>query len=145
MLCRQSGMRRLPRHQRGAVAVVVGLMMVVLVGVAAFTVDFGRWLIVRNELQNGADASALAGAGYLLNPPVSGKPNWVLATAQAQQAVALNRSERMALQSADVTPGIGTSRPAPSTQIPVRRRPQTTCLPYASRSSGQRGRTQGRC
>jgi uncharacterized membrane protein len=99
MLCRQSGMRRLPRHQRGAVAVVVGLMMVVLVGVAAFTVDFGRWLIVRNELQNGADASALAGAGYLLNPPVSGKPNWVLATAQAQQAVALNRSERMALQS----------------------------------------------
>jgi hypothetical protein len=105
MVCRQSGMRRLQRHQSGVVAVVVGLMMVVLVGVAAFTVDFGRWLIVRNELQNGADASALAGAGYLLNPPVSGKPNWVLATAQAQQAVALNRSERMALQSADVTPG----------------------------------------
>ena len=105
MLYRRSGMGRASRRQRGAVAVTVGISMAVLLGFGAFAIDFGRWLVVRNELQNAADASALAGAGYLLNPAVNGKPNWATATTQGHQAVTLNGSEAVALQAGVVTPG----------------------------------------
>ena len=45
---------------RGAVAVVVALLMVVLLGSAAISIDVGRLYVERRELHNGADAAALA-------------------------------------------------------------------------------------
>lgn len=45
---------------RGAVIVLVAILLFVLVGVAAFAIDFGYRHVVRNELQNAADAAALA-------------------------------------------------------------------------------------
>ena len=48
--------------ERGAVAVVVGLMLVVLVGFAAIAVDVGAMYSQRAQLQNAADAAALAAA-----------------------------------------------------------------------------------
>jgi hypothetical protein len=45
----------------GAVAVLLALLLAVLIGVAALVVDLGQIIIVRSELQNGADAGALAG------------------------------------------------------------------------------------
>lgn len=58
-------MRRIgPTHtlhgQDGAVAVLVAILMVVLLGAAAFSFDIGRILFERGQLQNGADAAALA-------------------------------------------------------------------------------------
>jgi len=53
------------RDQRGATAIVVGLMMFVLMGVAALSVDLGYVYTVRSELQNIADAAALATARKL--------------------------------------------------------------------------------
>jgi hypothetical protein len=53
------------QDQTGAVAVMVGLLLVVLVGFTALAVDIGHLLMVRNELQNAADAGALAGARNL--------------------------------------------------------------------------------
>jgi hypothetical protein len=48
------------RRERGAVAVVVALCMVVLLGFAALAVDIGSFVSDRQQLQNGADAGALA-------------------------------------------------------------------------------------
>ncbi len=104
----QLGGRREGRRQSGSVAVIVAFSLFVFIGVMAFVVDLGRWWVVRNELQNAADASALNGTGYLFNPPIGSAPatpNWALATANAQSAVSLNSSENVALATGDVTPG----------------------------------------
>ena len=55
------------KNQRGATAVIVGVSMFALVGFAALVVDLGNIYVARNELQNAADAGALAGAGNLYN------------------------------------------------------------------------------
>ncbi|WP_310077125.1 pilus assembly protein TadG-related protein [Sinomonas atrocyanea] len=51
----------------GATAVMVALLMVVLLGSAAFAVDFGHIVAERSQLQNGADAAALAVADTCAN------------------------------------------------------------------------------
>lgn len=52
-------MRRM-RRDDGATAIMVALVMVVLVGMAAFAVDMGSMHLQNRELQNSADAGALA-------------------------------------------------------------------------------------
>lgn len=54
-----------PRNQNGGVIVLVAVSMVVLLGFAALAVDVGHLVAARNELQNAADAGALAGARFL--------------------------------------------------------------------------------
>ena len=49
-------------HPRGVIAVQVGVMLTVLLGVAALTVDVGQMYAARSELQRARDAAALAGA-----------------------------------------------------------------------------------
>jgi Flp pilus assembly protein TadG len=49
-------------RQRGAIAILFGLTIFVLFGFMALAVDLGRTYVVRTELQNAADAAALAGA-----------------------------------------------------------------------------------
>lgn len=50
---------------RGAVAVLVAVLLVVLIGFVALAVDVGYLYVTRNELQNTADAAALAAARKL--------------------------------------------------------------------------------
>ena len=50
---------------RGAVAVIITLLLVALLGFGALAVDIGSVFVVRNELQNAADAGALAAARRL--------------------------------------------------------------------------------
>ncbi len=52
--------RRVARGERGVTAVVVAIVMVMLVGFAAIAVDVGALWWDRKQLQNGADAGALA-------------------------------------------------------------------------------------
>ena len=52
-------------RQRGAVAILFGLSIFVLFGFMALAIDLGRTYVVRTELQNAADAAALAGAKQL--------------------------------------------------------------------------------
>ena len=61
----------LQQRQRGAVAIMFGLTLVVLFGFMALVFDLGRTYVVRTELQNAADAAALAGAKDL-NQKLSG-------------------------------------------------------------------------
>ncbi len=51
--------------ERGATAIIVGLLMVVFIGIAAVAVDIGYAMVTRNELQNISDGAALAATGWL--------------------------------------------------------------------------------
>ena len=53
------------RKQKGAVAVVVGLSLVTLLAMGGVVLDLGHLYIAKSELQNAADAAALAGARSL--------------------------------------------------------------------------------
>jgi len=55
-------------RRRGAVIVWTAISAVMLLGFAALAVDLGYVRLVRNQLQNAADAAALAGASALLDP-----------------------------------------------------------------------------
>lgn len=55
----------LKTRQGGAVAVVVGISIVVLVGFLALVLDLGHLYIAKTELQNASDAAALSGAKEL--------------------------------------------------------------------------------
>ncbi len=118
--CRPS----LNRQQRGAVAIMAAPLMIMMVGITALAVDIGRIMVVRNELQNAADAAALAGAArfgsYI-------QPDWSAATAAAQVAITRSRSERTALTSGTIEAGFwpvtgaGPMRPynsAPTVALP---------------------------
>ena len=52
--------------ERGAVMVLVVLVMVVLLGAAALAIDVGVLYTARTQCQNAADSGALACAGYML-------------------------------------------------------------------------------
>src|SRR5258707_2131415 len=53
--------------RRGAVLVLVAILLTVLLGFLAFSIDLGYVEIARAELQTAADAGALAGARGLTN------------------------------------------------------------------------------
>jgi len=53
------------KDQKGATAIIVAVSLLVLLGFAAFAVDFGHRHVVQNELQNASDAGSLAGARQL--------------------------------------------------------------------------------
>ena len=59
------------RRERGAVAVIVALMMVVIMASAALGVDIGKLVYERQQLQNALDAAATAGAMHLPNDPAA--------------------------------------------------------------------------
>jgi len=56
-----------PSERDGATVIIVAIALVMLLGFGAFAVDIGYLYVVRNELQNAADAGALAGAAALYN------------------------------------------------------------------------------
>ena len=103
---------------RGAVAVIVALMIVVLLSVGALALDISNAMIARNELQNVADASALAGTrqlGLIYQALPAGTPytTYVLsdpsAVVTAATAVALaNQARQVAivLNPADIVIGV---------------------------------------
>lgn len=56
-------------RERGAVAIVVGLLIVILVGFVGLALDGGHLYLTKTELQNGADACALAASYDLSGAP----------------------------------------------------------------------------
>ena len=91
------------RDESGQVLVLVALGAVFLIGMAALAVDVSHGLVVRNELQNAADASALAGAGNLFLP--SPGPDWARAEGAASGSIAWNKSDGKSLVNCQVQSG----------------------------------------
>ena len=52
-------------ENRGAVVIMTGLCMVMLMGFAALVIDIGFGLVTKNQLHNVADAGSLAGTSQL--------------------------------------------------------------------------------
>jgi hypothetical protein len=78
------------RRQRGTVLVFVVMTLVVIFGFAGLAIDVGYMMIVRNQLQNAADAAALYGAEYLVNYAVNPVPDFTTAKAKALDAFTTN-------------------------------------------------------
>ena len=84
------------KNERGATVVIVSILMAMFIGFAALSVDVGHLYVVRNELQNGADAGALAGARFLYTgegTAVNPGANTI-----AYNAAVQNMSERSAVE-----------------------------------------------
>ncbi len=64
---RQGRPGRRPPHRReqGVVAILVGMTIVVMVGMVGLAIDLGQLYIAKTELQNSADACALAGVAAM--------------------------------------------------------------------------------
>ncbi|MDI6854090.1 MAG: pilus assembly protein TadG-related protein [Deltaproteobacteria bacterium] len=61
------------KDRRGSVTVASAVMMVLLLTVAGLVIDLGRLYVIKVELQNAADAGALAGANALFNTDFQAK------------------------------------------------------------------------
>lgn len=102
-------------RQKGATIVTVSLWLIVLTGLTALAFDVGRLLIIRNELQNAADAAALAGANCLDKTTApsgtdctrnfSTTMNWAIAKSKAENSIGLNKSDNKSLVDGVAEPG----------------------------------------
>ncbi|MEX3669800.1 TadG family pilus assembly protein [Paraburkholderia phenoliruptrix] len=107
----QSSLCPTAARERGVVAIQVAIFLVVLLGFAALAIDIARVLVVRNELQNAADAAALAGAGALSGSLTVNASSsvWTAADAAAkvaaQSVIAKNHADGVLLVDAAVDTG----------------------------------------
>lgn len=101
------------RRQRGSVSLWFLLTVTILLTFGAFAVDLPRVATVRNELQNAADAAALAGASKLLSG--TDGPDWPDAASATTTAVSLNASDGATLTTANVQTGFWNLTGSPST------------------------------
>lgn len=101
------------REEQGAAGVLTALLIIIFVAIMAIVIDLGHLHSVRNELQNAADAGALAGARALfkiedypivvaIDPPYCGE-----GAQRAKDAVVKNISDgsKLTLGDAEVTLG----------------------------------------
>jgi hypothetical protein len=93
---------RFNRNQSGVTVVLVAVLMVVFLGAAALAVDISHLYLVRNELQNAADAGALAGARFLYREDATAPYGIILdtgdASVKALNAAIANKSENLAVE-----------------------------------------------
>ena len=77
--------RRLPAREDGVVAIIIALVLAMLLGFGGVVLDLGHLFVNKTELQNAADACALAAAGQLACDPAGGAgcPASFLADAEA--------------------------------------------------------------
>lgn len=59
------------RDESGATAVLAATLAMLLVGISAFTLDFGRAYVSKRNLQTGADSGSLAAASFFTDKPGS--------------------------------------------------------------------------
>jgi len=99
-------------RQRAAAAVWTAITAILMVGFAALAVDLGHMRLVKVQLQNAADAAALAGASALMDPAGIGgnatpEQRAQEARLRASTYAAKNAAEKKAvlLDPADITVG----------------------------------------
>jgi Flp pilus assembly protein TadG len=95
------------RNEKGVSLVLVALCILVLIGFLGLAVDMGHLQAVRGELQNSADAVALAGAGSLYTKAPGALPvlDWNQAKTQATLFVGKNKSDNIALSGGEIVYG----------------------------------------
>jgi Flp pilus assembly protein TadG len=101
MVSERRGRRRQPR---GQALVTMALALLVILGFAGLAVDVGMVWLAKNEVQNAADAAALAGASKFYEN-YNATPQWSSAEALATSAIGYNKSLNQALTDGSVTSG----------------------------------------
>jgi hypothetical protein len=88
-------------NRKGATLVLVAILMTVMIGFAGIAIDASRMYVMRSQLQNAADASAVAGIVEVKDKRPTN------ATTVARAYAALNLVERVAptVAASDVEPG----------------------------------------
>jgi Flp pilus assembly protein TadG len=84
---------RLVEGAEGSAAVMAALVLVALLGAASLAIDMGQLYTVRNELQNNADAAALAAASSLIQDYGAGAVRDSYKATQAALLVAQRQSQ----------------------------------------------------
>ena len=111
------------RKRRGAVLILLVIMLIPILIFVAFTVDMGYISLVQAELQSAADAAAMAGALELSNGPQGARDGAVAMAANnpaASQPVTLDANADIALgtwdqETATFTPLVGNAEGAADT------------------------------
>jgi hypothetical protein len=99
------------KNEKGVTLVYVALLLVVFLGIAAFAIDIGYHRVVRNQLQNAADAAALAACNRFYRDPLNVSavpppdPDWAAASAEATRAIAINKADNKALSVGTIATG----------------------------------------
>jgi Flp pilus assembly protein TadG len=101
------------KDERGAVAPITIIMLVAFFALLAIVIDLGHLMLVRNQLQNAADAGALAGADALINSTTT--PAWAAGQTAAIAAVQSNKADTQALLTANVQTGYWDTTWTPAT------------------------------
>ncbi|MFO0752428.1 MAG: pilus assembly protein TadG-related protein [Thermodesulfovibrionales bacterium] len=124
-------MKEVLKSREGASALTVALLLFLLVGVAALAIDTGHLAMVANELQNAADAGALAGALYLYNQDGTVNNG---ADAEAIEIATENKSDGTAAEvdAGDVERGTGALPRRPLLPTTLRRRWSSGMYPQRS-------------
>ena len=91
------------KNRRGVTLVLMAFMLTVLIGAAAFAVDFGRMFMYRAQLSSAADAAALAGIWQVVHK----MPLPDSAVNQAKSYALRHRvgPDNVSLDDADIRPG----------------------------------------
>ena len=103
----------LTRHksEQGSAVIYVALILFVMLGMGALAIDVGYNRVVRNQLQNAADAAALAACNHFYDrdePPNLAAPlppDWAAADTEADSAITINGADNHPLQTGTVWVG----------------------------------------
>ena len=87
-------------EERGSTMIMVAISMVVILGFAVLAIDISLVQLAKNQLQNAADAAALAGAIAL----AQSNGDQAVAAAEAIEIAGLNRAVESTQQSVIITP-----------------------------------------
>ena len=123
-------MTRMPRasrrQPRGQALVTMAVSLVMVLGFVGLAVDVGLMMLARNELQNAADAAALAGAGAMYKNQFGTydpAPNFARAADSATAAVKYNKALATALTHSNVTTGYWNVAGTPAGMQPTTKSP----------------------
>ncbi len=105
-------MNKTTHKQAGSILIMAAVSLAAMIGFALLTFNITRLFIVQSEMQNGADAAALAGAACLnrISDPESSTHclaikqdtlNWTRAKAKALDQLSRNTADRIAFYSDD--------------------------------------------
>lgn len=116
-MTKRSGLKaRFKSGQQGAVAIIVALSLVVLIGMLGLVLDLGHLYVTKTELQNAADAAALSGAKEL-NGNVSGINNAINRSIETAGRNKYNlNSETLVITSANIRVG---ACPSAGCMVPI--------------------------
>ncbi|KUY56736.1 MULTISPECIES: TadG family pilus assembly protein [unclassified Burkholderia] len=129
-------------RERGSVALFFLMFLIPLLSFGALAIDIAWVATVRNQLQNAADAAALAGADAMMSP-TGGALNWSQAAPAANGVIAQNAAAGAPLATGTVTTGYWNVTRSPASMQPTTITPGSYDVPAVqvtvSRAPGVNG------